>query len=93
MLSKKCVLSHEAGASSIALLELYTGRPDRMKSFASPSFFRVFDLLLSSTNPGLKLSRWSIEGVECERDRHSFNSPKYGLTIEVFTYCPFMARG
>ena len=60
-----------------------------MKSFASPSFFRVFDLLLSSTNRGLELSRWSIEGVECERDRHSF---KYGLTIEVFTYCPFMAH-
>jgi hypothetical protein len=56
-----------------------------MKSFASPSFFRLFDLLLSSTNPGLKLSRWSIEGVECERDRHSFSGPKYGITIEIFT--------
>jgi hypothetical protein len=34
-----------------------------MKTFASPSFFRVFDLVLSGTNPGLKLSRWSGDGV------------------------------
>ena len=56
-----------------------------MKSFASPSFFRVFDRLMNATNHNLTLSQWSIDGVECERDRHSFTGPKYGLTIEVFT--------
>lgn len=56
-----------------------------MKSFASPSFFRVFDQLMASTNRNLTQSSWSIDGVECERDRHSFTGPKYGVTLEVFT--------
>ena len=56
-----------------------------MKSFAHPSFFRLFDLLLSLTNPGLKRSHWTHDGVEFERDRHSATGPKHGLTIEIFT--------
>ena len=47
-----------------------------MKSFASPSFFRVFDMLVNSTNHNLMLSHWSIDEVECERDRHSFTGPQ-----------------
>jgi hypothetical protein len=43
-----------------------------MKSLASPSFFRFFDLLVGHTNPGLKLPRWTFDGVELERERHSF---------------------
>ncbi len=56
-----------------------------MKSFAHPSFFRLFDLLLGLTNPGLKRSHWTHDGVEFERDRHSATGPKRGLTIEIFT--------
>jgi hypothetical protein len=56
-----------------------------MKSFAHPSFFRLFDLLLGLTNPGLKRSHWTHDGVEFERDRHSATGPKHGLTIEIFT--------
>jgi hypothetical protein len=56
-----------------------------MKSLASPSFFRTFDLLLATTNSGLKRSRWSHDGVEFERERHGFTGPKHGLTIEIFT--------
>jgi hypothetical protein len=56
-----------------------------MKSLARPSFFRMFDLLLSTTNPGLKLTRWTHDGVDFERDRYSFMGPKHGLTIEIFT--------
>ncbi|MFY9641663.1 MAG: hypothetical protein WCD20_13330 [Rhodomicrobium sp.] len=56
-----------------------------MKSFASPSFFRVFDLLLSSANPGMKLSRWTMDGVECDHVRHSFSGPMHGFVIEIFT--------
>jgi hypothetical protein len=56
-----------------------------MKSFASPSFFRVFDQLLSSANPGMKLSRWTIDGVDCEHERHSFSGPRHGFAIEIFT--------
>jgi hypothetical protein len=56
-----------------------------MKSFARPSFFRIFDLLLGTTNPGLKLSSWIHDGVTWERERHSFIGAKHGLTIEIFT--------
>ena len=56
-----------------------------MKSFASPSFFRAFELLLSATNPGMKQSHWTIDGVDCEYDRHSFNGPRYGFAVEIFS--------
>lgn len=56
-----------------------------MKSLARPSFFRLFDLLLGTTNPGLKLSSWTHDGVTWERERHSFTGAKHGQTIEVFT--------
>ncbi len=64
-----------------------------MKSFARPSFFRLFDLLLSTSNPGLKLSRWTFNGVEFERERHSFSGPKHGLAIEICTLTRAGRRG
>jgi hypothetical protein len=56
-----------------------------MKNFAHPSFFRLFDLLLSLTNPGLKRSHWSHEGVEFERERHSVMGPRHGFVVEITT--------
>ncbi|HUZ32689.1 MAG TPA: hypothetical protein VMV19_11410 [Xanthobacteraceae bacterium] len=56
-----------------------------MKSFNRPSFFRLFDLLLSLTNPGLKRSYWTHDGVEFERERHSVMTRQHGLAIEIFT--------
>jgi hypothetical protein len=56
-----------------------------MKTMARPSFFRVFDLLLGTTNPGLKLSSWAHDGVKWERERHSFTGPNHGQTIEIVT--------
>jgi hypothetical protein len=56
-----------------------------MKSLARPSFFRVFDLLLSTTNPGIKLSSWTHGGINWERERHSFSGPRHGQTIEIVT--------
>jgi hypothetical protein len=56
-----------------------------MKNFVRPSFFRVFDLLLSTTNPGLKRSRWTFDGVEFERERHSFTGPNHGLAVDIVT--------
>jgi len=64
-----------------------------MKSLQRPSFFRMFDLLLSTTNPGFKLSRWAHDGVEFERERHSFSSPRHGLTIEIITLTRSGRRG
>ena len=60
-------------------------RTRAMKSFARPSFFRLFDLLASLTNPGLKRSHWTHDGVQFERERHSVMGPKHGLAIEIFT--------
>lgn len=56
-----------------------------MKSFGDPTFFRLFDLLISLSNRGLKRSHWTHEGVEFERERHSVTGPKHGLAIEIFT--------
>jgi hypothetical protein len=64
-----------------------------MKSLARPSFFRIFDLLLAITNSGLKRTRWSHDGVEFERERHSFTGPKHSLTIEIFTLTRGGRRG
>jgi hypothetical protein len=56
-----------------------------MRSLARPSFFRMFDLLLATTNPGLQLTRWTHEGAQFERERYSFTSPRQGPTIEIIT--------
>jgi hypothetical protein len=65
----------------------------KMKSLARPSFFRVFDLLLGTTNPGLKLSSWAHDGVTWERERHSFTGAKHGQTIEIVTLTRGGRRG
>jgi hypothetical protein len=64
-----------------------------MKSLARPSFFRLFDLLLGTTNPGLRLSQWTHDGVEFERERHSFTGPRHGLAIEIFILTRAGRRG
>jgi hypothetical protein len=56
-----------------------------VRSLARPSFFRMFDLLVSTSNPGLKRTRWTHDGVEFERERHSFTSSRHGIVIEIFT--------
>lgn len=64
-----------------------------MKSLVRPSFFRLFDLLLGHSNPGLKSSRWTFDGVEFERERHSFMGPNHGVAIEIFTLTRAGRRG
>ncbi len=56
-----------------------------MRSLARPSFFRMFDLLVSSSNPGMKRTRWTHDGVDFDRERHSFTSSRHGIVIEIFT--------
>ena len=64
-----------------------------MNSFARPSFFRLFDQLMSATNSRLNRARWTIDGVEAERERHSFAGPDHGLTIEAVTLTRRGRRG
>ena len=56
-----------------------------MKTFASASFFRTFDLLLAKTNPSMKLSRWNYDGVDWGRERHCFGGGTHGFAVEVVT--------
>ena len=64
-----------------------------MKNLAQPSFFHLFDLLVSLTNRGLKRSHWTHDGVDFERERHSVMGPRHGLTIEIFTLRRVGRRG
>jgi hypothetical protein len=60
-----------------------------MKNFASASFFRTFDLLVSAGNRGDDTSRWVFKGINWDRERHSFAGPNYSLALEVFVLeCP-----
>ena len=54
-----------------------------MKGFTSPSLFRVIDLLLARSNPSLKLSNWTHDGVDWQRERHSFGGSTHDFAIEV----------
>jgi hypothetical protein len=64
-----------------------------MKNFAQPSFFRVIDLLVSQTNPGLRRSAWTHDGVDFSRERHSFNCPTHGLAIDILRLSHSGRRG
>lgn len=64
-----------------------------MKNFAQPSFFRLLDLLVSTSNPGLKRLHWTHDGVEFQRERHSFTGPKHGMAIEIFNLTHSGRRG
>jgi hypothetical protein len=64
-----------------------------MKSFVGPSFFRLFDLLMGATNSSLKHVHWSIDGVDCERERHSFTGRAHSFAVETFTLTRQGRRG
>lgn len=64
-----------------------------MRSLARPSFFRMFDLLLSTSNAGLRQLHWIVDGVRFEHERHSFTGPRHSLTISVFTLTREGRRG
>ena len=64
-----------------------------MKSLATPSFFRTFDLLVGASNPGLKLTHWTYDGVEWVRDRYSVTGRNHGFVIEIITLTRSGRRG
>jgi len=64
-----------------------------VKSFAQPSFFRQLDLLVSMSNSGLKHQNWAHDGVEFQRERHSFTGPKHGMVIEILNLTRSGRRG
>jgi len=56
-----------------------------VRNLATPSFFRTFDLLLVASNPGLKLTKWSYDGVDWVRGRYSVTGRNHGFVIEINT--------
>jgi len=55
-----------------------------MKSFSDTSFFLLFEQIIRTDNPGLKLDRWSKHGVNWERTKHAYTGPAYGFTLDSF---------
>jgi hypothetical protein len=49
------------------------------------SFFRIVDRLLSAGTTRTPRTHWSIDGVEWQRERHSYSGATHGFTIEVTT--------
>ncbi|MEJ2435018.1 MAG: hypothetical protein P8Y53_18355 [Pseudolabrys sp.] len=64
-----------------------------MKTLASPSFFRTFDLLFDAGNPGAKLTHWNYDGVEWVRYRYSVTGPSHGFTIDIISLTQPGRRG
>ncbi len=56
-----------------------------MRKIGDPSFFRIVDRLLAPASSRVPLIRWSIDGVDWRRERHSFSGPSHGFTVEVCT--------
>ena len=56
-----------------------------MKSLSGASFFRTFELLVGTSNPGLKADQWTIDDVRFEYAKHGFGDATHCFAIEVFT--------
>jgi hypothetical protein len=55
-----------------------------MKTLSSPSFFRTFDLLVGTSNPGLKADQWTVDDVRFTREKHSFSGGTHCFVMEIF---------
>ena len=54
-----------------------------MRKIGDASFFRIVDRLLVSGTGRTPTVRWSIDGVQWQRERHSYAGASHGFTIEV----------
>lgn len=53
----------------------------------------MFDLLIGTSNPGLKLEAWEVDGVRFERARHSYTGSSHCFAIDVFVLTRPGGRG
>ena len=56
-----------------------------MRKIGDASFFRIVDRLLEAGTTRVPKTAWSIEGVEWQRERHSYAGAGHGFTVEVTT--------
>ena len=53
-----------------------------MRKIGDASFFRIVDRLLEPGTTRVPRTAWSIEGVEWQRERHSYAGASHGFTVE-----------
>jgi hypothetical protein len=58
-----------------------------------PAFFRIVDRLLGAGTSRTPRTQWSVDGVEWQRERHSYSGASHGFTIEVTTGVRAAASG
>ncbi len=56
-----------------------------MKRIGDASFFRIVDHLLTPTPARVAATHWSIDGVDWQRERHSYSGSSHGFSVEVTT--------
>lgn len=56
-----------------------------MKRIGDASFFRVVDRLLAAGVARPPATHWSIDGVDWQRERHSYSGSSHGFSVEVTT--------
>jgi len=56
-----------------------------VRKIGDASFFRIVDRLLEAGTTRMPRTRWSIDGVDWLRERHSYAGVSHGFTIEVTT--------
>ncbi len=54
-----------------------------MRKIGDASFFRIVDRLLEAGTSRTPRTSWSIDGVNWQRERHSYAGASHGFTIEV----------
>ena len=56
-----------------------------MRKIGDAAFFRIVDRLLEPGTSRTPTTNWSIDGVEWQRERHSYAGASHGFTVEVTT--------
>lgn len=56
-----------------------------MRKIGDASFFRIVDRLLEPGTTRVPRTQWSVDGVDWQRERHSYAGAGHGFTVEVTT--------
>ncbi len=55
-----------------------------MKRLGDPSFFFIFDRILSAIDPMLKADQWQVDGALITKERHSFFGQTHNFISDAF---------
>jgi hypothetical protein len=77
-------VSHQIQSPSEYPRQRYTD-VGTMRKIGDAAFFRIVDRLLGAGGGRNPAVRWSIDGVDWQRERHSHSGAEHGFTVEVTT--------